>query len=224
MNSSSLTHSNWLSNVGESMSSPRRRMTSSLVMLRTSFAMRSVSMLDQWLMISVLAASAAAATSLLSEDQLVWLGSRQSPQVLWCLSHFIWKRRCTYCLQQGSWTLRSQVSDFRWHTKHSYSLVTTSGSSCFSLLLCRSAILFLHKYKIYNKDSDERHCFFMTCTIPLSFSSSSCRLVGCCFTLFTHAKGLWRMRLRAMKVFLCIAHLSPLTCGILGGYPHPPVC
>ena len=69
MNSSSLTRSNWFSNVGESMSSRRRKMTSSLVMLRTSFAMRFVSTLDRWLMISVLAASAAESSS--SEDQLV---------------------------------------------------------------------------------------------------------------------------------------------------------
>ena len=171
MNSSSLTRSHWFSNVGESMSSQRRWMTSSLVMLRTSFAMCSVSMLDRWLMISVVAASAAAAALSSSKDQLVWLGagdvslhplkgSRQSLQVLWCLSHLILKQRCTYCLQQGSWTLCSQVSDFRWHTKHWYSLVTTSGSSYFSLLLCRSSILFfLHKYKIYNQDGDERHMF-----------------------------------------------------------------
>ena len=127
-------------------------MTSSLVMLRTSFAIQSVSTSDRWWMISILAASAAASSSS-SEVQLIWLdvgsvslhrlkGSRQSPQVLWYLSHHIWQRRCRYCLQQGSWTLRSQVSDFRWHTKHSYSLVMTSGSSCFSLLLCRPAILF----------------------------------------------------------------------------------
>ena len=127
-------------------------MTSSLVMLRTSFAIQSVSTSDRWWMISILTASTAASSSS-SEVQLVWLdvgsvslhplkGSRQSPQVLWYLSHHIWQRRCRYCLQQGSWTLRSQVSDFRWHTKHSYSLVMTSGSSCFSLLLCPPAILF----------------------------------------------------------------------------------
>ena len=186
MNSSSLTRSNWFSNVGESMSSRRRKMTSSLVMLRTSFAMRFVSTLDRWLMISVLAASAAESSS--SEDQLVWLGagdvllhplkgSQQSPQVLWCLSHLIWQRRCTYCLQQGSWTLRSQVSDFRWHTKHSYSLVTTSGSSCFSLLLCRSAFFFFYINIKYISGWWRKTLFFMTCMIPLSFSSSSCRLV-----------------------------------------------
>ena len=149
------------------MSSRSLRMTSSLVMLRTSFAIRSVSTSDRCWMISILAASAAASSS--SEDQLVWLdaggvslhplkGSRQSPQVLWYFSHCIWQRRCRYCLQQGSWTLRSQVSDFRWHTKHSYSPVITSGSSCVSLLLCRPAIL-LHKYEIFNQDDAERQCF-----------------------------------------------------------------
>ena len=119
-------------------------MTSSLVMLRTSFAIQSVSTSDRWWMISILAASTAASSSS-SEVQLVWLdvgsvslhplkGSRQSPQVLWYFSHSIWQWRCRYCLQQGSWTLRSQVSDFRWHTKHSYVLVTTSGASC--LVVC----------------------------------------------------------------------------------------
>ena len=128
MYSYSLTRSSWLSNAGESMSSRSLRMTSSLVTLRTSFAIRSVSTSDRCWMISILAASAAASSS--SEDQLVWLdaggvslhplkGSRQSPQVLWYFSHCIWQRRCRYCLQQGSWTLRSQVSDFRCHTKHS---------------------------------------------------------------------------------------------------------
>ena len=190
MYSYSLTRSSWLSNVGESMSSRRRRMTSSLVMLRTSFAIRSVSTLDRWLMISILAASAEASSS--SEVQLVWLdvggvslhplkGSRQSPQVLWYLSHCIWQRRCRYCLQQWSWTLRSQVSDFRWHTKHSYSPVTTSGSSCFSLLLCRPAIL-LHKYKIYNQDGAERHIVFYVKNGTSFVFFSSCG----CFTLFTH--------------------------------------
>ena len=116
-------------------------------------------------MISILAASAAASSSLHPLK-----GSRQSPQVLWYFSHCIWQRRCRYCLQQGSWTLRSQVSDFRWHTKHSYSPVITSGSSCVSLLLCRTAIL-LHKYEIYNQDDAERQCFFMSRIVPLSFSS-----------------------------------------------------
>ena len=135
------------------MGSRSLAMTSSRVMFSTSLAMRSVSTCGRLVRISAFAGAAAASASS-SDDQLVWLGAgdvslqplndaRHNPQVLWYSSHPSWQCLWTYCLQHGSWTDVSHGWHLRWHTKHSNSVDTTSGSSCFTRLLYRSAI-FLH--------------------------------------------------------------------------------
>ena len=79
----------------------------------------------------------------------------------------------------GHFAHRSQILGAIRNTR--VSPVTTSGSSCLSLLLCRPAIL-LHKYKIYNQDDAERHNVFYVKNGSSFVFFSSCS----CFPLFTH--------------------------------------